>query len=136
MELHKKRKKAKRKKAKILKALERGSTRLAQRLVPKCVDITSFCGRSGKRTRSLLTYSLTGRQPYFFPFYLTLLSSFLLLYSLSFYPYFPSILAWLKFYQILFRLLFAQKYSKSHFLSDLEKFPLSVYKFSTLAIGV
>ena len=45
MELHKERKKAK-----ILKALERGSTLLAQRLVTKYVDITSFCSWDGKAT--------------------------------------------------------------------------------------
>ena len=84
MELHKERKKTK-----IQRALERGSTLLAQRPVTKYNSILQLV----RERRPLLTYSLTGRQPYFFLFYLTLLSSFLLLYSLSFLPYLLFVLA-------------------------------------------
>ena len=91
-------------KAKTLKALECGSTRLAQQLVTKCDDVNSLCTWYVKAAWSILTYSLTGRQPYFFPFYLTLLSSFILLYSLPFLPYFLFLLAWLKLIWIFFPL--------------------------------
>ena len=75
-------------KGKFLKALKCGSALLAQRLVTKYVDITSFCSRYGKAARSFITYSLAGRRPYFFPF----LTRFLFL------------LAWLKLIWILFLL--------------------------------
>ena len=76
MELHKKREKVK-----ILKALERGSTRLARDWY---VDIASFCRWHRKAARPLLTYLLTGRftsltlpysplPSYLTPFLLTLL---------------------------------------------------------------
>ena len=54
-------------------------------------SIASFWSGNGKAARSLLTYSLTRRRPYFFP----LLNSF---------PCFFSLLAWLKLIWILFLL--------------------------------
>ena len=71
-------------KRKFLKALERGSMRVAQYSNKDRHAVTSFCSWYRKKARSLLTYSLTRRLTSLALLYsLTLLSScFTLLYSL------------------------------------------------------
>ena len=103
MKLHKKRKKAK-----ILKALECGSTRLAERLVTWYNFILQLVLESGSNT----TYLLAHRTAYFS--YLTLLSSSFLRYSFrltlpcSLLPF-----CWDKFILNSVPSFFGRKYSKT-----------------------
>ena len=131
MELHKERKKAK-----FLKELECGSTRLAC-TVTWLVCRHSIILKPVRERDSIIIHLLAYRTAYFFsfsllnsplPFYFTLFL-LTLLYSLL-----PFCLDEINLNS--FSSFFRQKYSEFYFLSDWEKFSVSAYEFYTLAARV
>ena len=125
MALHKKRKKAK-----ILKALEGGSAQLAQRLVTWYnFQAGTFIFKLVQESGPIITYLLAYRTAYFS--YLTLLSYLTLFLLYSPFPFY-----WDKINPKFFSFFSSDKNIPSPISLLTEKNNPSSYKFNTLAIGV